>query len=87
MPARRSMSETWEQLRASFGDRIGLVAVLPGPAAVAGRCMVGSAAAADGEAAPGKELLAAGADVVLVNGISELPGAPLSTLASVGTLP
>jgi hypothetical protein len=64
--------EATRRLRASMGDRIALVACLPGPADVAG--------GADGVLAAAKEFLAAGADAIVVLG----PAAgSLSTLANV----
>jgi hypothetical protein len=64
--------EATRRLRASMGDRLALLACLPGPAEVAG--------AADGVLAVAKEFLAAGADGVVVLGS---PGGSLSTLANV----
>jgi hypothetical protein len=64
--------EATRRLRASMGDRIALVACLPGPAAVAG--------GADGVLAAGREFLAAGADALVVLGPAV---GSLSTLANV----
>ena len=64
--------EATRRLRASMGDRVALVACLPGPAAVEG--------GTDGVLAAAKEFLAAGADAIVVLG----PAAgSLSTLANV----
>ena len=64
--------EATRRLRASMGDRVALVACLPGPAAVEG--------GPDGVLAAAKEFLAAGADAIVVLG----PAAgSLSTLANV----
>lgn|SRR5271165_117004 len=72
--------EATRRLRASSGDAIALVAVLPGPAAIA---RVTGAADADAVLALGKEFLAAGADVLVIQDEDELPGAALTTLANV----
>jgi hypothetical protein len=72
--------EATRRLRASFGDRIALAAVLPGPAALA---VLAEAAVADIVLALGKEFLAAGADVLLVQDEVEAPGMSLATLANV----
>ena len=64
--------EATRRLRTSFGDRLALLAVLPGPADVDG--------GAAGVLACAKEFLAAGADGVVVLG---QPGGSLSTLANV----
>ena len=64
--------EATRRLRMSMGDRLGLLACLPGPGAVVG--------GADGVLAAAKEFLAAGADGVIVLGAA---GGSLSTLANV----
>lgn len=64
--------EATRRLRTSLGDRVALLACLPGPGAVAG--------GADGVLAAAKEFLAAGADGVVVLGTA---GGSLSTLANV----
>jgi hypothetical protein len=64
--------EATRRLRASMGDRVALVACLPGPADVDG--------GADGVLAAAKEFLAAGADAIVVLGS---PAGSLSTLANV----
>jgi hypothetical protein len=74
--------EATRRLRTSFGDAIALVAVLPGPAAIA-RVAGAGTASADAVLALGKEFLAAGADVLIVQDEDELPGAALTTLANV----
>ena len=76
-------AEATRRLRASFGDRLALLAGLPGPAAVAAATGGTPAAAADAVLALGKEFLAAGADVLLVEEDTELTGAAMSTLANV----
>src|ERR1700751_6030964 len=53
--------EATRRLRTSFGDTTALVAVLPGPAAIA-RVAGAGTASADAVLALGKEFLAAGAD-------------------------
>lgn len=64
--------EATRRLRASMGDRMALVACLPGPGEVTG--------GADGVLAAAKEFLAAGADAIVVLGA---PSGSLSTLANV----
>jgi hypothetical protein len=64
--------EATRRLRASMGDRVALVACLPGPAEVDG--------GTDGVLAAAKEFLAAGADAIVVLGA---PAGSLSTLANV----
>jgi hypothetical protein len=64
--------EATRRLRASMGDRVALVACLPGPADVH--------RGTDGVLAAAKEFLAAGADAIVVLGP---PGGSLSTLANV----
>jgi hypothetical protein len=64
--------EATRRLRASMGDRVALVACLPGPAALPG--------GSDALLAAGKEFLAAGADVLVVLADH---GPPLGTLANV----
>jgi len=64
--------EATRRLRASMGDRVALVACLPGPADVTG--------SAHGVLAAAKEFLAAGADGIVVLGA---PSGSLSTLANV----
>lgn len=64
--------EATRRLRASLGDRVALVACLPGPADVTG--------ATDGVLAAAKAFLAAGADGIVVLGP---PAGSLSTLANV----
>lgn len=75
--------EATRRLRTSFGEGIALVAVLPSPAAVADRTDAKGAAAANAVLALGKEFLAAGADVLVIQDKTELPGAPLMTLANI----
>jgi hypothetical protein len=76
--------EATRRLRGTFGDTIALVAVLPGPAAIVGNTAAASAAAAAATVlALGKEFLAAGADVLVVEDETELPGPLLATLANV----
>ena len=75
--------EATRRLRTSLGDRIALVATLPGPATVAERCAAMPAAAADAVLALGKQFLAAGADVLLVVDEAGPAGATLSTLANI----
>lgn len=75
--------EATRRLRASFGDDIALVAVLPGPAVIA-RCTTATqVAAADIVLALGREFLAAGTDMIVVDDETEAPGMPLTTLANV----
>jgi hypothetical protein len=64
--------EATRRLRASMGDRVALLACLPGPGEVRG--------GADGVLAAAKEFLAAGADGIVVLGT---PAGSLSTLANV----
>jgi hypothetical protein len=64
--------EATHRLRASMGDRVALVACLPGPADVTG--------GAEGVLTAAKEFLAAGADAIVVLGA---PAGSLSTLANV----
>lgn len=64
--------EATRRLRTSLGDRVALLACLPGPGAVAG--------GAEGVLTAAKEFLAAGADGVVVLGS---PSGSLSTLANV----
>lgn len=64
--------EATRRLRASMGDRMALVACLPGPGDVTG--------GAGGVLAAAKEFLAAGADAIVVLGA---PAGSLSTLANV----
>lgn len=64
--------EATRRLRTSMGDRVALIACLPGPAAVEG--------GADAVLAAAKEFLTAGADGIVVLGA---PGGPLATLANV----
>ena len=64
--------EATRRLRASMGDRVALVACLPGPAEVDG--------GAEGVLAAAKEFLAAGADGIVVLGAA---AGSLSTLANV----
>lgn len=64
--------EATRRLRASMGERVALVACLPGPAEVDG--------GTDGVLAAAKEFLAAGADAIVVLGS---PAGSLSTLANV----
>jgi hypothetical protein len=64
--------EATRRLRSSLGERVALVACLPGPASVDG--------GADGVLAAAKEFLAAGADAIVVLGP---PAGSLSTLANV----
>ncbi len=75
--------EATGRLRTSFGDGIALVAVLPGPAAIAGHIVSTGAVAADIVLVLGQEFLAAGADVIVVHDKAEVPGMPLTTLANV----
>lgn len=77
--------EATRRLRASYGDAIALAAALPGPAAVAELAgPPGTAvAAADLVVALGREFLAAGVDVLIVEDHEELPGASLATLANI----
>ncbi|WP_248960968.1 hypothetical protein [Sphaerisporangium perillae] len=75
--------EATRRLRASAGDRIALVAELPGPAAIMDCCAAGPDAAADAVLALGRRFLAAGADVILIGDHAEPSGAGLSTLANV----
>jgi hypothetical protein len=83
----RASVEATRRLRASYGDRIALVAALPGPAAIASQTGTAYDAAADALLALGKELLGAGADVLVVHDgahdETRAPGAPLTTLANV----
>lgn len=72
--------EAARRLRASFGDQIALAAILPGPAALA---EVTGTAPGDVPLALGKEFLAAGADVLIVQDATETPGVTLTTLANV----
>jgi hypothetical protein len=64
--------EATRRLRASLGDRVALVACLPGPADIRG--------GTDGVLAAAKEFLAAGADAIVVLGA---PTGSLTTLANV----
>lgn len=64
--------EATRRLRSSMGDRVALVACLPGPVDVTG--------GAAGVLAAAKEFLAAGADAIVVLGA---PAGSLSTLANV----
>jgi len=83
--------EAARRLRASFGDRIALVAVLPGPATIAAR--TGAAlvdgtqpGAADCLLTLGKEFLAAGADVIVVHDETGPPDRPGATRTALTTL-
>ena len=80
--------EATRRLRAAYGDAIALAAVLPGPATIAG--LAGSAetarvsaVAADVVIGLGREFLAAGVDVIIVQDHEELPATSLATLANV----
>jgi hypothetical protein len=75
--------EAARRLRASFGNRIALAAVLPGPGLISAHGLSAGAGAADVVLALGKEFLAAGADVLLVQDETEAPGMSLATLANV----
>jgi hypothetical protein len=75
--------EVTRRLRATFGEGIALAAVLPGPAAIADRVGATGAAAAETVLALGKEFLAAGADLLIVEDDDELPGTALTTLANI----
>jgi hypothetical protein len=80
--------EAARRLRASHGDAIALVTVLPGPATLARRTGARGAEGADAVLALGREFLAAGADVIVVDDQAEepdpaAPEPPLSTLANV----
>ena len=77
----RAAVEATRRLRATFGDAIALVAVLPGPAAIASR--VDATGAADAILAMAKELLAAGTDVLVVHDEADAPETSLKTLANV----
>ena len=82
-PQLKAAVEATARLRASFRDDIVLVAVLPGPAAVAARTGADAAAAAEAVLALGKAFLGAGADMLIVQDEAESPGTSLSTLANV----
>lgn len=69
----RAAVEASRRLRESMNERVVLVAYLPGPGQVTG--------GTDGLLAAAKEFLAAGADVIVVDGGG--PGLPLGTLANV----
>ncbi len=75
--------EATRRLRSSYGDAIALVAVVPGPATIASRLGADGPAAADAVVTLGKEFLAAGTDVIIVDDVTEAPGVSLSTLANV----
>jgi hypothetical protein len=70
----RAALEATRRLRSSFGDRLGLVAILPGPGALAG----GTGTLLE----VGKQFLAAGADALVVLDHHE-QGAQLGTLVNV----
>ncbi|WP_370326294.1 hypothetical protein [Euzebya sp.] len=67
--------EATRRLRASMGDRLVLVACLPGAAATEGGCT--------GLLDLGKAFLAAGADVIVVLDDAGAAGAPLDTLGNI----
>jgi hypothetical protein len=75
--------EATRRLRATFGDGIALVAVLPGPAMIAGRTGAAATAATETVLSLGKEFLAAGADLLIVQDVDEAPAGGLTTLANV----
>jgi hypothetical protein len=75
--------EATGRLRASFGDAVAMVAVLPGPSAIADHVEAAGPAAADAVVAMGREFLSAGADVIIVHDHAELPGLSLATLANI----
>lgn len=86
----KAAAEATRRLRASFGDALALVAVLPGPSMMAGLPAADALPAAGALPAAagavldlGKELLAAGADVLVVHDKTEAPGVSLTTLANV----
>lgn len=74
--------EATGRLRQSFGDRLALVAVLPGPSRIAQAGGLDATAAADRLQSLAKRFLAAGADVILVRDEGD-PGAALTTLANI----
>lgn len=75
----RAAVEAVARLRASLGDTVGLVAAVPGAARVA---QAGMADATEAVQALGKELLGAGADVLLILDEGS-PDPGLSTLANI----
>lgn len=81
-PHLQAAQEAIRRLRQTLGDRVALVGVLPGPARVAAATHQDPMAAAEVVQALGKELLAAGADVLLIrdDGTSDVT---LTTLANI----
>jgi hypothetical protein len=75
--------EAGQRLRASYADAIALVAVLPGPAALAARLGADRAAVNLALVGLGQEFLGAGADVIVVHDDREMPGVSLTTLSNV----
>jgi hypothetical protein len=78
----RCALEATRRLRTSYADRLVLMASLPGPGVLAERCGIPPAAAADAVLALGKDFLAAGADVLLIEDVAG-PDLSLTTLANV----
>lgn len=74
--------EATRRLRASYADRIVLVASLPGPGALGAQFGLPTEAAAEVLLSLGKDFLGAGTDVLLVEDTAAAPGA-LTTLANV----
>lgn len=74
--------EATRRLRQTLGDRVALVAVLPGPGRVATAAGLTGHAAGEAVVELGQLYLAAGADVLLVRDEGESP-APLATLSNI----
>lgn len=75
--------EGTRRLRASYADRLLLAVSLPGPNSLADRCGLAAQTAVDALVDLGKQFLAAGSDVLLVED-AEGTELSLSTLANVG---
>jgi hypothetical protein len=75
--------EGTRRLRRTYGDAVALAAMTPGPEAFSATLGIDAAGAADVVLALGKEFLAAGADVVIVDDLLEASGASLGTLANI----
>jgi hypothetical protein len=75
--------EATGRLRTSYGDDIVLVAILPGPVAIARHIAATGAVATDIILTLGKEFLGAGADMIVVHDEAEVPDTSLTTLANV----
>jgi hypothetical protein len=75
--------EAVRRLRAFYADAIALVAMLPGPAALAESLGADRAAVNLTLVGLGQEFLGAGADVIVVHDEQEMPGVSLTTLSNV----